>query len=74
LRNKIRSKKKGLLDDADYNAKDEFDLPDVSNAKLEHLKIEIRNRIQKEKRIRIIITLSITLLVLAILFLLTKTF
>ncbi|QCX37566.1 hypothetical protein FF125_03620 [Aureibaculum algae] len=43
LRNKIRTKKKGLVDDADYNAKDQFNLPDVSKAELERIKILITN-------------------------------
>ena len=37
-----------IVDDANYNAKDEFVLPDVSNAELDQIKIEIRNKIQKE--------------------------
>lgn len=72
LRNKIRTKKKGLVDDANYNVKDEFDLPDVSKAELEQIKIEIRNKIQKEKRTRIIITLVITFMVFAVIFYLIK--
>ena len=70
LRNKIRTKKKGLVDDAIYNAKDQFDLPDVSKAELERLKAEIRNRIKKQKFTQIIIALAISLIIIVALLLL----
>lgn len=72
LRNKIRTKKKGLVNDANYNIIDEFDLPDVSKAELEQIKIEIRNKIQKEKRTRFIITLVVTLIMLKVIIFLIR--
>lgn len=72
LRNKIRSKKKGLVDEANYNSKDEFDLPNISKVELERLKVQIRNRIQKEKRTHMLITLTISFLVIMVVIFLFK--
>ncbi|MET2983826.1 hypothetical protein [Aureibaculum conchae] len=71
LRNKIRTKKKHLVEDSNY-AKDEFDLPDVSKTELEQIKEEIRTKIQKEKRTRFIITLVVTMVILTVIIFLIR--